>query len=302
MPFKCSDGTATMEQTDIRLRDESLQSVLVNLLAFFRMMALIQPNRPFLPYETETFATLPIIRRKRHSKLDGDPTFQINDKYFLTGRRNGIIARMYDPKHQNFHIYGGAPRAGPRVDVNFTGRYPFRYNVVAALQFAVAIELIMGRPQENETIDKISNCRGYILPNMRWADKQLQTRNRGTYKWRLGEVPIPRPRLPSIRHRPQNTHRIRNQNNVSRGRWNKQAKPKTQMRMMRRLISSTFTKERRHSTTNGRQHRKLRNSSRAKILIQHLLTPHQLRQAGRTFSRYTSTSSIEHTIKPSGFK
>ena len=302
MPFTCSDGTNTMEQTDIKERDASLQSVLDNLLIFYRVMAIAQPNRAFLPYESETYQTLPIIRRRKHSKRDGDPTFQINERHFLNGRRNGIIARMFDPKHQNFHIYGGAHRAGPRVDANFTGEFPFRYNVVAVLQFAVAIEIIMGRPTEDETIDKISNSKGYILPNIRWADKRLQARNRGTYKWRLAEEPIQRPPLPRICHPSWLNAKKPRDNKSHRGTWNNRAKPKPPMVKMRQLIASVFSKQSRFSKIKGRQKRRSRNSAQAKATVMRLLTPQQQRHAQDTFSRYTTTSTIIHTVTPAKFK
>lgn len=290
-----------MEQTDLDIRDASLQSVLDNLLIFYKVMAMIQPNRSFLPYEAESRGTLPIIRREKHSIMDGDPTWIINEKHFLNGRRKGIIARMYDPKHQNFHIYGGAPRAGPRVDFNFTGHFPFRYNVVAALQFAVAIEIIMGRPSEEETIDKISNSKGYVLPNIRWADKSMQARNRGTYKYRYADPPVRRPSLPQFKRTSQSNPILQKSEGKHRGSWNESAKPKTQMRQIRQMIASVFSKKGRF-TAGGRQRRRMRNSTQARRTMMHLLTPEQQRHAHHTFSRYTSTSTTVHIIRPADFK
>ena len=297
----CSDGTPAMTQTDLALRDAAIRKALANLIAFYKHQSLLHPHRNHLPYEAERYWTLPILPRLQYRSNQGDPSFIFNTSHFLHGRRIGMIARMFDPKHAEYHLYGGAPRTGPRIDPLFTGPYPFRYNVVAALQFTIAIEVILGRPDLDDTLDKVSNSRGYTIANTRWADKSLQSRNRDNYKWGLREPTIPRN---PFRHYGSNRQyqpiRPRSKKNY-RGKWVK-AKRRKPQQTLKRMAANYFTRRGRYTPDTGRQRRHLRTSKDVRTFLEYILTPEKERLVADTYSQYTSTTSKTHYTKPSRFR
>ena len=211
-----------------------------------------------------------------------------------------MINRMFDVKNKEYHLYGGAPRIGPRMDPNFTGPYPFAYNIVAALQFTIATEIVLGRPDKDETLDKTSNNHGYVISNTRWADKKVQARNRDNYKWALREMPITRNPIPFY-----NTCRQHNpwpgRAGRHRGRWSKH-KRKTTTKTLKQMAAAYFTTRRRHNADTGRQRRGLRASKDVRSFFRYISEHKGGKQGTDTFSPYTSSTSRIHHINPSGRK
>lgn len=300
VPIICDDGVQAMFQKDIPKRDKAIRKALSNLLAFYKHMAILHPGRTYLPYEDERSWTLPILPRLRQRKNQGDPTWIFNTPHFCHARRIGMMTRMFDPKCKEYHLYGGAPRIGPRMDPNFTGPYPFAYNVVAALQFTIAVEIVLGRPaSKDETMDKTSNNHGYVISNTRWADKRVQAQNRDNYKWALRETPIPRNPIPYRGANRQHYIKRRTNGKPSRGKWTAH-KRITPVQKLKRMASSYLTRRRRYTPKTGRQRRALRAGKDVRGFFRYLFTPAEEIHASDTFSRYTSSTSRVHHINPSG--
>ena len=145
--------------------------------------------------------TLPIIPRIKQQWNQGDAYFLRNNykPYPLLDTWKGIRDRCFDPNSDAFDYYGALPHVGPLMEECYSGKFPFRYNLVAYLNFCIMIETVLGRPaNENETLDKMSNVRGYGPHNLQWLDKRGQAYNRCNGKMHLSEQSTVEIRLPNI--------------------------------------------------------------------------------------------------------
>lgn len=302
VPIICEDGTPAMNQKNIALRDSALNGALRNLLGFLLHRAAAEPNREHWPYDNITLADLPILPRTKPRVNAGDPTFIYNTEYCIFGHWTGIKARMFDPNHKQYAIYGGKPRVGPAVDLHFTGQYPFRYNVVALLQFAIMIEVCLGRPPSADyTIDKVSNSRGYLATNLRWSDKKEQSRNRGQHKYYYTEPAVPR--IPHMAARLDAAAIRRMHGDKPKGKTGSDNKRsyriKTMNTKIKRMANMLFKKHNMRGGSKGK--RTAREAATANRILHHLRRPNQTPQysmPSRTLSMYSTDTDISHTITP----
>ena len=201
IPLECEDGTPAHLTTDMVLRNKAINSALFSLLCFYKQMAVKDPKRDYRPYEAESMLTLPIIPRIKQQWNQGDAYFLRNNykPYPLLDTWKGIRDRCFDPNSDAFDYYGALPHVGPLMEECYSGKFPFRYNLVAYLNFCIMIETVLGRPaNENETLDKMSNVRGYGPHNLQWLDKRGQAYNRCNGKMHLSEQSTVEIRLPNI--------------------------------------------------------------------------------------------------------
>lgn len=261
-----------------------------------------EPNREHWPYDNITLADLPILPRTKPRVNAGDPTFIYNTEYCIFGHWTGIKARMFDPNHKQYAIYGGKPRVGPAVDLHFTGQYPFRYNVVALLQFAIMIEVCLGRPPSADyTIDKVSNSRGYLATNPRWSDKKEQSRNRGQHKYYYTEPAVPR--IPHMAARLDAAAIRRMHGDKPKGKTGSDNKRsyriKTMNTKIKRMANMLFRKHNMRGGSKGK--RTAREAATANRILHHPRRPNQTPQysmPSRTLSMYSTDTDISHTITP----
>ena len=267
------------------MRDEAIRKALENLQAFFER----QPTRQYLPYTLEPDDLPLLIRRPREKHLiQSEPTYKYNTQ---SGAGGGLYLTWYNIKVRtqdehapSYQHYGAKPHIGDMLDFNFCGKYPLRYNCVAFLHFIIFIETILGRkPSALYSLDRVNGSRGYLMGNLRWANKSTQSLNRGDYTYTYAELPLPR-------HPHYSTKKIN---------------PRT--KEFHRFKRSTTQKEKHriHTAFNATHHTHathIRKAKFAKAYVRKILGNKLYKIAKQTLSPHSSDKHTTHLMKPSTFK
>lgn len=306
VPIICPSQRPAMDNLDIGDRDEGVSGALRHLLEFIRYMATIHPDRDYLPYDHTTAADLPIIPRVKARKNQGDPSWMINTGHWLWSKWTGMKTRCFDPKSNEYFLYGGKPRSGPMCDYSYTGKYPFAYNIVACLQFTIMVECILGRPTTpDDSLDKVSNTQGYLATNLKWSNKKEQSRNRGTYKYRYTEEAMPR--LAHVSFKTNHNPRVPTGNQRHRGRIVEMSKPKTMNAKIKRMYQLALLKHPRKRSQQAANHspnrakRIIREKASATRISKDIIARTTFTTSKRMLSQYSPDTTITHTINPGNF-
>ena len=285
IPILCSDGTPAMHHPNTTMRDEAIGKALYQLQVFFER----QPQSQHHPYTLEP-EDLPLLLRRPREKhlIQTEPTYKYNTNPNTGGRLNrtweNIKVRTQDEHAPSYQQYGAQPHTGDMLDFNFCGKYPFRYNCIAFLHFVIFIETILGRkPSALFSLDRVNGCRGYVMGNLRWANKSTQSLNRGDYTYTYAELPLPR--------LPHHSNTIRNPKTKEF-----HSTKRSTTKKEKHLIHSALNPKHRTNTTH------IRKAKFAKMYVRRLLGRKLYTQAKQTLSPHSSDKHTTHLIRPSAFQ
>jgi hypothetical protein len=150
-----------------------------NLIATNKLRAVAGKAQPAFPKWNPLDPTqIPVHKRSRKSSTSLSK-FCINRKHHLYDTWSAMLRRCYDRRCENYHkSYGAKNIQQPWTTRLFSGPKPGHQTHMNFLQYCFALEIAGRRTHPDDTIDRIRPDQGYHLPNMRWANKQIQANNK----------------------------------------------------------------------------------------------------------------------------